>query len=138
MVVALLSEKLRHLPPFLFSIRNWEGPKASPDMAKVKPTVPDSYRTQVRLIVGRFLQSRKRRNNEASCYVLVPFFCFYHSDVQKFLPVTSTFCSPHPIMWKGVPHIRMKVLNVRGLCFVKICRDLDSRRSVDRLGTERH
>jgi hypothetical protein len=96
MVVALLSEKLRLLPSFLFSIRSWEGRKALPDMAKVKPTVPDRYRTPVRLVVGRFLQSGKRRNNEASCYALAPFFCFYRSDVLKFLPVTSTFCAPPP------------------------------------------
>ena len=94
MVVALLPEKLRLLPPFLFRIRSWEGPKAGPDMAKVKPTVPDRYHTSVQLVVGRLLQSGKGRNNDASCYVLVSFLCFYHSGVQTFLPVASNFCPP--------------------------------------------
>ena len=109
MVVALLSEKLHLLPQFLFNTRSWEGPKAGPDMAKVKLTVPDRYRTPVRLVIRRFLQPGKRRNNEASCYVLVPVFCFYHSDVQRFLPVTSNFCPPpqscgrvcHTPIWKS-------------------------------------
>ena len=99
MVVALLPEKLRLLPPFLFSIRRWEGPKPGPDMAKVKPTVPDRYRPQVRLVIGRFLQSGKRRNNDASCYLLVSLLCFHHSGVQTFLPVTSTFCSSPPLQY---------------------------------------
>ena len=127
MVVALLSEKLRLLPPFHFSIRSWEGPKAGPDMAKVKPTVPDRS-----VLAVAFCSPGK----EEIMKILVMYW--FHSSVfitqssKRFFPLRQLSLPP-PIMCKDMPHTRMKVLNVRGLCLMKICGDLDSRRNMDHL-----